>query len=33
MGRLDDARRVLQRLRQLDTARAEELAEVIEKVR
>jgi tetratricopeptide (TPR) repeat protein len=33
MGRLDDARRVLQRLRQLDTAKAEELAEVIEKAR
>ena len=33
MGRLDDARRVLQRLRQLDTAKAEELAEVIEKGR
>ena len=33
MGRLDDAQRVLQRLRQLDTAKAEELAEVIEKGR
>ncbi len=32
-GRLDDARRVLQRLRQLDTAKAEELAEEIEKAR
>jgi tetratricopeptide (TPR) repeat protein len=32
MGRLDDARRVLQRLRPLDAARAEELAEVIEKM-
>jgi tetratricopeptide (TPR) repeat protein len=33
MGRLDDARRVLQRLRQLDTAKADELAEEIEKAR
>lgn len=33
MGRLDDARRVLQRLRPLDAARADELAEVIEKRR
>ncbi len=33
MGRLDDARRVLQRLRQLDTAKAEELAEEIAKAR
>ena len=33
MGRLDDARRVLQRLRQLDTAKADELAEEIEKTR
>jgi tetratricopeptide (TPR) repeat protein len=31
MGRLDDARRVLQRLRPLDAERAKELAEVIEK--
>jgi tetratricopeptide (TPR) repeat protein len=31
LGRLDDARRVLDRLRPLDMARAEELAEVIEK--
>ena len=30
MGRLDDARRVLDRLRPLDTARAQELAEVIQ---
>jgi tetratricopeptide (TPR) repeat protein len=33
MGRLDDARRVLQRLRQLDMAKAQELAEAIEKAR
>ena len=33
MGRLDDARRVLQHLRQLDTAKADELAEEIEKAR
>jgi tetratricopeptide (TPR) repeat protein len=33
MGRLDDARRVLQRLRQLDGAKANELAEEIEKAR
>jgi tetratricopeptide (TPR) repeat protein len=33
MGRFDDARRVLQRLRPLDAARAEELDEVIEKAR
>jgi tetratricopeptide (TPR) repeat protein len=31
MGRLDDARRVLTRLRALDTARANELAEVIDR--
>ena len=31
LGRLDDARRVLDRLRPLDTARAGELAEVIQK--
>jgi tetratricopeptide (TPR) repeat protein len=31
LGRLDDARRVLDRLRPLDTGRAKELAEVIEK--
>jgi len=31
LGRLDDARRVLDRLRPLDRARAQELAEVIEK--
>jgi tetratricopeptide (TPR) repeat protein len=31
LGRLDDARRVLDRLRPLDTARANELAEVIQK--
>jgi tetratricopeptide (TPR) repeat protein len=31
LGRLDDARRVLDRLRPLDTARAQELAEVIRK--
>jgi cytochrome c-type biogenesis protein CcmH/NrfG len=30
LGRLDDARRVLDRLRPLDTARAQELAEVIQ---
>jgi tetratricopeptide (TPR) repeat protein len=30
MGRLEDARRVLERLRPLDTARAQELAEVIQ---
>ena len=33
MGRLDDARRVLGRLRPLDAARAEELDEVIRKAR
>ena len=33
MGRLDDARGVLERLRPLDAARAEELAEVIKKAR
>ena len=33
MGRLDDARRVRRRLRQLDTAKADELAEEIEKTR
>lgn len=33
MGRLDDARRVLGRLRALDIERAQELAEVIEKAR
>jgi tetratricopeptide (TPR) repeat protein len=33
MGRLDDARRVLGRLRAVDTARAEELAEVIDKAK
>ena len=33
MGRLDDARRVLERLRALDTERAQELAEVIQKGR
>jgi Flp pilus assembly protein TadD len=33
MGRLDDARHVLERLRPLDTARAGELAEVIERGR
>src|SRR5437867_9914033 len=31
LGRLDDARRVLDRLRPLDRARAQELAEIIEK--
>ena len=31
MGRVDDARRVLERLRPLDRARAQELAEVIQK--
>jgi tetratricopeptide (TPR) repeat protein len=31
LGRLDDARRVLERLRPLDTARAKELAEEIQK--
>src|SRR5439155_714167 len=31
LGRLDDARRVLDRLRPLDTGRAKELAEVIQK--
>jgi len=31
MGRLDEARRVLDRLRPLDSGRAQELAEVIEK--
>lgn len=31
MGRLEDARRVLARLRALDTGRAQELAEVIDK--
>ena len=31
LGRLDDARRVLDRLRPLDRGRAQELAEVIEK--
>jgi len=31
MGRLDEARRVLERLRALDTERAKELAEAIEK--
>ncbi len=30
MGRLEDARRVLERLRPLDSARAQELAEVIQ---
>jgi tetratricopeptide (TPR) repeat protein len=33
MGRLEDARRVLERLRPLDTARAQELAEVIQQGR
>jgi tetratricopeptide (TPR) repeat protein len=33
MGKMDDARRVLQRLRVLDAARAEELDEVIRKAR
>ena len=33
LGRLDDARRILDRLRPLDTARAQELAEVIQKGR
>ena len=33
MGRLDDARRILDRLKPLDAARAKELAEVIDKGR
>jgi len=33
MGRLDDARRVLGRLRVVDTARADELAEAIDKAK
>jgi len=33
MGRLEDARRILDRLRVLDTARAQELAEAIQKGR
>jgi hypothetical protein len=33
MGRLDEARGVLRRLRPLDAARAEELAEAITKAR
>ena len=33
MGRLEDARRVLARLRTLDTGRAQELAEVIDRAR